>query len=70
MARLGGVLTLAGQPEAVCDLAGLVGMERAAVIVEILNEDGIMARFPDLEFFAKKYNLKTGAIEERRFNTD
>ena len=52
MARPGGVLTRAGHTEAGCDLARLAGYEPAAVIVEILNEDGTMARRPDLERFA------------------
>ncbi|MFA5531696.1 MAG: 3,4-dihydroxy-2-butanone-4-phosphate synthase, partial [Thiohalomonadaceae bacterium] len=48
MARPGGVLTRAGHTEAGCDLSRLAGLEPAAVIVEILNEDGTMARRPDL----------------------
>ncbi|NRA62771.1 MAG: 3,4-dihydroxy-2-butanone-4-phosphate synthase, partial [Psychrobium sp.] len=48
MAQDGGVLTRAGHTEAGCDLARLAGLESAAVIVEILNEDGSMARRPDL----------------------
>ena len=52
MARPGGVLTRAGHTEAGCDLARLAGFEPAAVIVEILNEDGTMARRPELERFA------------------
>ena len=51
MAQEGGVLTRAGHTEAGCDLARLAGYEPAAVIVEILNEDGSMARRPDLEKF-------------------
>src|SRR5687767_4218236 len=53
MAQPGGVLTRAGHTEAGCDLARLAGLEPASVIVEILNEDGTMARRPDLETFAK-----------------
>ena len=49
MAQPGGVLTRAGHTEAGCDLARLAGMEPSSVIVEILNEDGTMARRPDLE---------------------
>ncbi len=64
MAQPGGVLTRAGHTEAGCDLARLAGMESAAVIVEILNEDGSMARRPDLEKFAKKHNLKIGTIAD------
>lgn len=64
MAQPGGVLTRAGHTEAGCDLARLAGFEPAAVIVEILNEDGTMARRPDLEIFAAKHGLKMGTIEE------
>lgn len=63
MARAGGVLTRAGHTEAGCDLARLANLEPAAVIVEILNEDGTMARRPDLEKFAENHNLKIGTIE-------
>ena len=64
MAQPGGVLTRAGHTEAGCDLARLAGFEAAAVIVEILNEDGTMARRPDLEIFAEKHGLKMGTIED------
>ncbi len=64
MARPGGVLTRAGHTEAGCDLARLAGHEPAAVIVEILNEDGTMARRPDLEKFAAEHGLKIGTIED------
>ncbi len=64
MARPGGVLTRAGHTEAGCDLARLAGLEPASVIVEILNEDGTMARRPDLERFAETHNLKIGTIED------
>ncbi len=64
MAQSGGVLTRAGHTEAGCDLAKLAGLEPAAVIVEILNEDGSMARKPDLEAFAKQHNLKIGTIAD------
>jgi 3,4-dihydroxy 2-butanone 4-phosphate synthase/GTP cyclohydrolase II len=63
MAQPGGVLTRAGHTEAGCDLARLAGFEPAAVIVEIMNEDGTMARRPDLELFAQKHALKIGTIE-------
>lgn len=63
MARPGGVLARAGHTEAGCDLARLANLEPAAVIVEILNEDGTMARRPDLEKFAEKHDLKIGTIE-------
>ncbi|NJM10764.1 MAG: 3,4-dihydroxy-2-butanone-4-phosphate synthase [Synechococcaceae cyanobacterium SM1_2_3] len=62
MAQPGGVLTRAGHTEAGCDLARLAGLEPAAVIVEILNEDGSMARRPDLELFAEQHDLKIGTI--------
>lgn len=64
MAAQGGVLNRAGHTEAGCDLARLAGEEPAAVIVEILNEDGTMARRPELEVFAKKHNLKIGSIAD------
>lgn len=64
MAQPGGVLTRAGHTEAGCDLARLAGFEPAATIVEILNEDGTMARRPDLEVFAQKHGLKIGTIED------
>jgi len=62
MAQPGGVLTRAGHTEASCDLARLAGFEPAAVIVEVLNEDGTMARRPDLEAFARRHGLKIGTI--------
>nr|VFK79707.1 MAG: 3,4-dihydroxy 2-butanone 4-phosphate synthase / GTP cyclohydrolase II [Candidatus Kentron sp. SD] len=64
MAEPGGVLTRAGHTEAGCDLARLAGLDPTAVIVEILNEDGTMARKPDLEKFALEHNLKIGTIAE------
>lgn len=64
MAQPGGVLTRAGHTEAGCDLARLAGKEPAAVIVEILNEDGSMARRPDLEKFAAEHNIKMGTIAD------
>ena len=64
MAQPGGVLTRAGHTEAGCDLAGLAGLDPSAMIVEILNEDGTMARRPDLEKFAEEHNLKIGTIED------
>ncbi|PVZ72553.1 bifunctional 3,4-dihydroxy-2-butanone-4-phosphate synthase/GTP cyclohydrolase II [Pelagibaculum spongiae] len=63
-AQPGGVLSRAGHTEAGCDLARLAGRTPAAVIVEILNEDGTMARRPDLEIFAKKHGLKIGTIAD------
>jgi 3,4-dihydroxy 2-butanone 4-phosphate synthase / GTP cyclohydrolase II len=64
MAQPGGVLTRAGHTEAGCDLARLAGLEPAAVIVEILNDDGTMARRPDLEKFAQQHQLKIGTIAD------
>ena len=64
MAQPGGVLSRAGHTEAGCDLAALAGYEPAAAIVEIMNEDGTMARRPDLESFAKKHDLKIGTIAD------
>ncbi|WP_423185813.1 bifunctional 3,4-dihydroxy-2-butanone-4-phosphate synthase/GTP cyclohydrolase II [Alishewanella sp. d11] len=64
MAQDGGVLVRAGHTEAGCDLARLAGLEPAAVIVEILNDDGTMARRPDLEVFAKEHQLKIGTIAD------
>lgn len=64
MAQPGGVLSRAGHTEAGCDLARLAGLESAAVIVEIMNEDGTMARRPDLEKFANEHDLKIGTIED------
>ena len=64
MAQPGGVLTRAGHTEAGCDLARLAGLEPAAVIVEILNDDGTMARRPDLEAFAQRHGLKIGTIAD------
>ena len=63
-AQPGGVLTRAGHTEAGCDLARLAGFEPAAVIVEILNEDGSMARYPQLVEFARTHNLKIGTIAD------
>jgi 3,4-dihydroxy 2-butanone 4-phosphate synthase/GTP cyclohydrolase II len=64
MAQSGGVLTRAGHTEAGCDLAQLAGLEPAAVIVEILNDDGSMARRPDLERIAAQHGLKIGSIAD------
>ena len=64
MAKPGGVLRRAGHTEAGCDLAKLAGVDPSAVIVEILNEDGSMARRPDLEIFAKEHDLKMGTIAD------
>ena len=64
MAQPGGVLMRAGHTEAGCDLARLAGMEPAATIVEILNEDGSMARRPDLEKFARDHGIRIGTIAD------
>ncbi len=64
MAKNGGVLTRAGHTEAGCDFARLAGFEPASVIVEILNEDGTMARYDDLVAFSKKHDIKLGTIED------
>jgi 3,4-dihydroxy 2-butanone 4-phosphate synthase/GTP cyclohydrolase II len=64
MAQPGGVLTRAGHTEAGCDLARLAGFEPSATIVEILNEDGTMARRDDLMKIAEKHGLKIGTIED------
>jgi 3,4-dihydroxy 2-butanone 4-phosphate synthase/GTP cyclohydrolase II len=64
MAQPGGVLTRAGHTEAGCDLARLAGFEPASVIVEILNDDGTMARRPQLEVFAQLHGLKIGTIAD------
>jgi 3,4-dihydroxy 2-butanone 4-phosphate synthase / GTP cyclohydrolase II len=63
-AEPGGVLSRAGHTEAGCDLARIAGFESAAVIVEIMNDDGTMARREDLEVFAKKHDLKIGTIAD------
>ena len=64
MAQAGGVLARAGHTEAGCDLAQLAGFEPAAAIVEVLNEDGTMARREDLERFAAQHGLKIGTVAD------
>ncbi len=64
MAQPGGVLARAGHTEAGCDLAALAGCSPAAVICEILNDDGTMARLPDLVQFARTHGLRIGAIAD------
>lgn len=64
IAREGGVLSRAGHTEAGCDLARLAGLQPASVIVEILNDDGTMARRPDLERFAAHHGLKIGTVAD------
>lgn len=63
VAKEGGVLERAGHTEAGCDLTKLAGLEPAAVIVEIINQDGEMARRNDLMKFADTHNLKVGTID-------
>jgi 3,4-dihydroxy 2-butanone 4-phosphate synthase/GTP cyclohydrolase II len=63
-AQDGGVLVRAGHTEAGCDLAALAGLEPASVICEILNDDGSMARLPDLMAFAQNHQLKIGTIAD------
>lgn len=72
-AKKGGVLRRAGHTEAAVDLARLAGFEPAGVIVEIMNEDGEMARLPDLMVIAKQFDLKIISIEDLisyRLNTE
>jgi len=64
MAQPGGVLARAGHTEASLDLALLAGLEPAGVLVEILNEDGSMARRPELEAFAAEHGLKMGTVAD------
>lgn len=63
-AQKGGVLMRAGHTEAGCDLAGMAGLTPAAVICEIIKEDGTMARLPDLIEFAKEHGIKIGTIAD------
>jgi len=60
----GGVLMRAGHTEAGCDLAALAGCSPAAVICEIMKDDGTMARLPDLQLFAAEHGLKIGTIAD------
>jgi 3,4-dihydroxy 2-butanone 4-phosphate synthase/GTP cyclohydrolase II len=72
-AKAGGVLRRAGHTEAAIDLARLAGFEPAGVLVEIISEDGTMARLPELRVLAKKFNLKLISIKdliEYRLKTD
>jgi len=64
IAQAGGVLARAGHTEACCDLARLAGFSPAAVLCEIMNDDGSMARLPDLIRFARDHTLKIGAIAD------
>src|SRR6185369_741113 len=63
-AQDGGVLMRAGHTEAGCDLAAMAGLTAAAVICEIMNDDGSMARLPELEVFAQTHGLKIGTIAD------
>ena len=63
-AREGGVLVRAGHTEAAVDIARLAGLNPSGVICEIMNEDGTMARLPDLVAFAQRHGLKIGTISE------
>ena len=63
-AQDGGVLMRAGHTEAGCDLAAMAGLSPTAVICEIMNDDGSMARLPDLEVFAQTHGLKIGTIAD------
>jgi 3,4-dihydroxy 2-butanone 4-phosphate synthase/GTP cyclohydrolase II len=63
-AQDGGVLMRAGHTEAGCDLALMAGLTPASVICEIMNDDGTMARLPDLEVFAAEHGLKIGTIAD------
>lgn len=63
-AQDGGVLMRAGHTEAGCDLARMAGLSAAAVICEIMKDDGSMARLPDLEVFAAEHGLKIGTIAD------
>ena len=63
-AQKGGVLMRAGHTEAGCDFAELAGLNPAAVICEIMNDDGSMARLPDLITFAQRHDLKIGTIAD------
>ena len=64
MARDGGVLVRAGHTEAAVDVARMVGLNPAGVICEIMNDDGTMARLPDLVAFAQHHGLKLGTVAD------
>ena len=64
MAREGGALVRAGHTEASVDIARMAGLNPAGVICEIMNDDGTMARLPDLVAFAQRHNLKLGTIAD------
>src|SRR5256712_3993295 len=64
IAQPGGVLMRAGHTEACCDLARLAGLSPSAVLCEIMNDDGTMARLPDLVEFARRHGLRLGSIAD------
>ena len=64
MAQPGGVLSRAGHTEAACDLAAMAGFQAAGVICEVMNDDGTMARRPELEAFAERHGVKIGTIAD------
>ena len=64
MAQSGGVLARAGHTEAACDLARMGGFEPSGVICEVMNDDGSMARRPELEAFAELHGIKIGTIAD------
>ncbi len=64
VAREGGLLVRPSHTEAGCDLARLAGLTPSCAIIEVLNQDGTMARRPDLEVFAQKHNIKLGTIAD------
>ncbi|MFO7910286.1 MAG: 3,4-dihydroxy-2-butanone-4-phosphate synthase, partial [Halomonas sp.] len=64
MAEPGGVLRRAGHTEAACDLSALAGCDPSGVICEIMNDDGSMARRPELETFAQTHGIKMGTIAD------
>ncbi|HSC80015.1 MAG TPA: bifunctional 3,4-dihydroxy-2-butanone-4-phosphate synthase/GTP cyclohydrolase II [Chitinolyticbacter sp.] len=64
LAQPGGVLVRAGHTEAGCDLAQLAGLQPASVICEVMNDDGTMARLPELLAFAEQHGLKVGTISD------
>lgn len=64
MAQPGGVLARAGHTEAACDLARMAGFEPSGVICEVMNDDGSMARRPELEAFAAEHGIRIGTIAD------
>jgi 3,4-dihydroxy 2-butanone 4-phosphate synthase/GTP cyclohydrolase II len=64
VARDGGVLVRAGHTEAAVDIARLAGLQPAGVLCEIMNDDGTMARLPELTAFAQFHGLKIGTIAD------